>query len=409
MQPSPREENSCVEQDKLTKEIADEALRWVRNNQDLTIKENNYTSPRISSEIPDCSMPMSFDSFKFCSFGCQYCVISGTYISAEHGRKTIEKLKIGDRVYSYNIESKKVELDVVLQTMVRETSELLEIELENGVKITITPEHPVYVLDKGWVEAKDLNEHDDVQFIKRPGTAFSMTNNNPMKNPATSKKQGETLRESFASGELEELRAKVKISGTANLLKWNSSDEGRQAVSQRMTENNPMDNPESAAKMGATMHQKWENGELTSHFTGVPRPDVSERMSSDKNPMKDPVKRKKTLQKIVKSWIANGRISKGEIKVGEALELLGVNFDHQHVVDGPSRNYVLDFFLKDANLCIEYDGHSNHYHPAGIETDGVRDAYILKNYGTKTIRIHRDEAFIGKEPLSNLISRRMQP
>ena len=59
--------------DPLEKEITDEALRWVRNNQTLEICKGEYSSPRVSSEIPDCSMPMSFDHLKWCSFGCTYC------------------------------------------------------------------------------------------------------------------------------------------------------------------------------------------------------------------------------------------------------------------------------------------------------------------------------------------------
>ena len=32
-----------------------------------------YSSPRVSSEIPDCSMPMTFDSYSGCSFSCSFC------------------------------------------------------------------------------------------------------------------------------------------------------------------------------------------------------------------------------------------------------------------------------------------------------------------------------------------------
>lgn len=32
-----------------------------------------YASPRWSTEIPDCAVPMSFDTYSACSFGCRYC------------------------------------------------------------------------------------------------------------------------------------------------------------------------------------------------------------------------------------------------------------------------------------------------------------------------------------------------
>lgn len=35
--------------------------------------KQNYQSPRWSGEIADCSMPMTFDTYSNCSFGCVYC------------------------------------------------------------------------------------------------------------------------------------------------------------------------------------------------------------------------------------------------------------------------------------------------------------------------------------------------
>ncbi|MBO7713700.1 MAG: hypothetical protein J6S85_09040 [Methanobrevibacter sp.] len=35
--------------------------------------KQNYGSPRWSAEIADCSMPMTFDTYNNCSFGCLYC------------------------------------------------------------------------------------------------------------------------------------------------------------------------------------------------------------------------------------------------------------------------------------------------------------------------------------------------
>ena len=53
-------------------EIIKEAKRWVLENKDAKI-EGTYSSPRISSEIADCSMPFTFDHFNYCSLGCLYC------------------------------------------------------------------------------------------------------------------------------------------------------------------------------------------------------------------------------------------------------------------------------------------------------------------------------------------------
>jgi len=32
-----------------------------------------YPSPRVSSELPDCSLPLTFDQYNMCSYGCLYC------------------------------------------------------------------------------------------------------------------------------------------------------------------------------------------------------------------------------------------------------------------------------------------------------------------------------------------------
>ncbi|MBU2052519.1 hypothetical protein KKH13_04920, partial [Patescibacteria group bacterium] len=55
--------------------IVDEALRWVKMNSGYKLSGNSmgYSSPRISSEIMDCGMPLSFDHFNACGFGCCYC------------------------------------------------------------------------------------------------------------------------------------------------------------------------------------------------------------------------------------------------------------------------------------------------------------------------------------------------
>jgi len=55
--------------------IVHEATKWVRLNNGLKLRENagSYSSPRISSEVMDCSMPMTFDTFSYCSLSCLYC------------------------------------------------------------------------------------------------------------------------------------------------------------------------------------------------------------------------------------------------------------------------------------------------------------------------------------------------
>lgn len=58
----------------IPKEIEQEGFRWLNNNKELTCKPKDYYfAPRISSEYLDCSMPLTFDSYNFCSLSCFFC------------------------------------------------------------------------------------------------------------------------------------------------------------------------------------------------------------------------------------------------------------------------------------------------------------------------------------------------
>lgn len=61
-----------------------------------------YQSPRWTAEIADCSMPMTFDTYSNCSFGCMYCFsqyqrgigeVKKHYLSKEVKTVNIEKIK----------------------------------------------------------------------------------------------------------------------------------------------------------------------------------------------------------------------------------------------------------------------------------------------------------------------------
>lgn len=64
--------------------------------------ENTYQSPRWTNEILDCSLPMTFDTYSNCSFGCVYCFSQYTrgigatkdaYLSKEVRSVNVDKIK----------------------------------------------------------------------------------------------------------------------------------------------------------------------------------------------------------------------------------------------------------------------------------------------------------------------------
>ena len=236
----------------------------------------------------------------------------------------------------------------------------------------------------------------------KPGVAKHMRENNPMKRPEVAAKVAASMTAAFASGKLEELRDKMRVSGTANLVAYNKSDACREHSKVRMTNHNPMHDPEVAKKVSETRKALFASGELTPPWLGKSKPDAVARMSSDRNPMKDPDIRRETLRKAVATFRANGS-SKGSRIVRNVLEHLGLNYIQEFEVSGPTRSFFLDFYLPDCQCAIEYDGHSRHHTPEGQQFDRERDQWVSDHFGIRTIRIHRDTVFREFPALVDLI------
>ena len=75
----------------------------------------------------------------------------------------IENVKIGSKVFSYNFEKKEKEIKEVKRTFEHLfEGDLIKVTLENGDVIKCTPNHKIYTANRGYVEAKDLTEMDEV-------------------------------------------------------------------------------------------------------------------------------------------------------------------------------------------------------------------------------------------------------
>ena len=93
------------------------------------------------------------------SDGIFVCFEKGTKVYTENGLVNIEKLKEGIVVYSYNLKKGELELKPIVKFFKREVTEVYNISVEKEV-ITVTSEHPFYVIDKGWVKVRNLNKED---------------------------------------------------------------------------------------------------------------------------------------------------------------------------------------------------------------------------------------------------------
>lgn len=75
-----------------------------------------------------------------------YCFPAGTKVSMGNGGvKNIEDVSVGDIVLSYNEETKEIEAKKVIQTKNPIHNDLVRYELDNGLVLTSTFDHPIYV------------------------------------------------------------------------------------------------------------------------------------------------------------------------------------------------------------------------------------------------------------------------
>jgi RecA/RadA recombinase len=84
------------------------------------------------------------------------CLSPGTKIFTRGGYKNIEDITENDFVYT-----KEGEFMKVLETHNFKEKELLQIEFDDGYKVTCTPEHKFFI-DGMWIEAKDLVVDNEV-------------------------------------------------------------------------------------------------------------------------------------------------------------------------------------------------------------------------------------------------------
>lgn len=96
----------------------------------------------------------------------KYCFEAGTPIATANGVVAIENIAVGDMVWSYDYKTGEKSLKPVTATTVRETNQVISIEI-GGEQIVTTPEHPFYVVNNdkynGYVAAKYLSVGDCVQ------------------------------------------------------------------------------------------------------------------------------------------------------------------------------------------------------------------------------------------------------
>ncbi|MNE23782.1 hypothetical protein D3C80_1170530 [compost metagenome] len=93
------------------------------------------------------------------------CFEAGTFIYSSKDLVPIEKISIGDSVYSYNFSTNQIKLNKVINTLHKETTIVYEVKFGKE-RIHVTAEHPFYVENLGWMKAKKLKVGYKLKTIK---------------------------------------------------------------------------------------------------------------------------------------------------------------------------------------------------------------------------------------------------
>ena len=107
----------------------------------------------------------------FQSVSTNPCLVGDTKISTDQGDISIFEIIDNGienyKVKTYNEKLNKIELeDIIFGEKTKENTDIIEIEMEDGEKLQLTPDHKVYTKNRGYVDAAFLNEDDIILKIK---------------------------------------------------------------------------------------------------------------------------------------------------------------------------------------------------------------------------------------------------
>ena len=89
------------------------------------------------------------------------CFVAGTKVLTANGYKNIEDLKVGEYVYSYNMETKERELAQIKDTVVNYSTRIYELYINDQI-IEVSADHIFYVENKGWIRVDEIELNDKV-------------------------------------------------------------------------------------------------------------------------------------------------------------------------------------------------------------------------------------------------------
>ena len=126
------------------------------NGQTVKLSNGSFATAISASEGSN----IEGESFKLII--CEECFVRGTKVLTLNGEKPIEEVKVGDFVYSYNHNTRSIELKPVVRSFSQPLygRKLVTIRSKSGRSFTCTDNHPVYIEGKGYTRADNLHIGD---------------------------------------------------------------------------------------------------------------------------------------------------------------------------------------------------------------------------------------------------------
>ena len=153
--------NYAINENETLKKMTSPLANYIFNKKDGTMVTWGEDKDKEASRFPAPTI-LDIEITTICKGGCKFCFPKGTMVRLSDGtEKDISEVVVGDTVLSYDTSSQECEENKVEEVYTRDyTGVLVTFEMENGVKITTTDNHPFFVVGKGWVEAKNITEDD---------------------------------------------------------------------------------------------------------------------------------------------------------------------------------------------------------------------------------------------------------
>ena len=111
----------------------------------------------------------------FACYSITSCLIKGTLILTPNGLTPIERLKIGDKIISYDVSAENIVTNTVTKIAISKINSTIKVVLQNENIVEGTSEHPFYLPNKkSYLKMKNLKIGDN--FLMKNGKKIAVKN-----------------------------------------------------------------------------------------------------------------------------------------------------------------------------------------------------------------------------------------